>query len=88
MNKQFTGLPWGQGWRCEWNDVDGGREEGRRKAMWLDECLRIARMSERSKRENERRDGRRKTCRGRDVCISEDGESGGGVANGLVCCNG
>lgn len=34
MNKQFAGLPWGQGWGVEWSGVecrrvDGGREGGR-----------------------------------------------------------
>lgn len=37
MNKQFAGLPWGQGWGCEWSGVKW-TEGGREKPGWSDEC--------------------------------------------------
>lgn len=55
----------------------GGREE---ESNAVEDGANVGGASERR--------SRRKTCRGRDVCISENGESGGGIANGLVCCNG
>lgn len=77
---------------------------GAREEMWVEWCgqkrterkvetdlagwvLKMARMLK-EQWESKWRDGRRKTCRGRDVCISEKGESSGGIANGLVCRNG
>lgn len=37
MNKQFAGLPWGQGWGWEWSGVKW-MEGGRKKPGRSDEC--------------------------------------------------
>lgn len=80
----LQGSPGGKG-----GDVSGmmWTEEERWKPARLDECWRWQECW-RSEWESECRDGRRKTCGARDVCISENGESSRGIANRLVCCNG
>lgn len=64
--------------------MDGGREEESNAAGGV---LKMARMSEEQTRGRAEGWQKENMQRGKDVCISANGESGGGIANGLVCCN-
>lgn len=48
--------------------TEEGRKGGGKQCGWMSV------EDSKNVREEQTRDGRRKTCRGRDVCISENGE--------------